>query len=474
MDAKMDLRRKIYDELVKWNASPDKLPLIVDGLRQVGKSYIVDKFAHENYENVITYDFRHRKVLRSIFNGNLDVDTIIENSAPYFPDKEFVPHKTILVFEEIGDCSLARTSLKSFAQDGRFAVIATGSLLGVLNYRRKTKAAIPTGFEKIIQMSSMDFEEFLWACGVKESEIDVLKRHAANLEELPASLADYYKQMLRRYILIGGMPESVKAYLQTNNYIKSREILEGLLRDYRGDFGRFINENNEEEIDYRLQAQLNRIFDSVPAQLSRETDTHKFKYSEIKNGGRSSEFEEPFLWLEKSGLVYRCFNVKAIESPLEANADKSYFKAFLADIGLLMAMYPLSTSQEFLRNELGSRKGAIYENLAAVAINKAGLPLYYYSNGTEHLEIDFLLESEEGILLLEEKSTNGKMAASRNVMEGKTPYHASHCYKIISENFGKGSFYDAVPHFALPFLLKAITKKMKEGMNLEPLKFPEM
>ena len=448
--------------------------MIVDGLRQVGKSYIVDKFAHENYENVITYDFRHRKVLRSIFNGNLDVDTIIENSAPYFPDKEFVPHKTILVFEEIGDCSLARTSLKSFAQDGRFAVVATGSLLGVLNYRRKNKAAIPTGFEKIIQMSSMDFEEFLWACGVKESEIDVLKKHAANLEELPVSLADYYKQMLRRYILIGGMPESVKAYLQTNNYIKSREILEGLLRDYRGDFGRFINENNEEEIDYRLQAQLNRIFDSVPAQLSRETDTHKFKYSEIKNGGRSSEFEEPFLWLEKSGLVYRCFNVKAIESPLEANTDKSYFKAFLADIGLLMAMYPLSTSQEFLRDELGSRKGAIYENLAAVAINKAGLPLYYYSNGTEHLEIDFLLESEEGILLLEEKSTNGKMAASRNVMEGKTPYHASHCYKIISENFGKGSFYDAVPHFALPFLLEAITKKMKEGMNLEPLKFPEI
>ena len=474
MTTKMDLRRKIYDELVKWNANPDKLPLIVDGLRQVGKSYIVDKFAHENYENVITYDFRHRKILRSIFSGNLDVDTIIENSAPYFPDKEFVPHKTILVFEEIGDCSLARTSLKSFAQDGRFAVIATGSLLGVLNYRRKNKAAIPTGFEKIIQMSSMDFEEFLWACGVKESDIDVLKKHASNLEELPAALADYYKQMLRRYILIGGMPESVKAYLQTNNYIKSREILEGLLRDYRGDFGRFINENNEEEVDYRLQAQLNRIFDSVPAQLSRETDTHKFKYSEIKNGGRSTEFEEPFLWLEKSGLVYRCFNVKAIESPLEANADKSYFKAFLADIGLLMAMYPLSTSQEFLRNELGSRKGAIYENLAAIAINKAGLPLYYYSKGAEHLEIDFLLESEEGILLLEEKSTNGKMAASRNVMEGKTPYHASHCYKIIAENFGKGSFYDAVPHFALPFLLEAITKKMKEGMNLEPLKFPEM
>ena len=137
MGQNYDFKRKIYNELVEWNNNPDKVPLIVDGLRQVGKSYIVDKFAHEKYENVIIYDFRHNKVIRKIFNGNLDVDSIIRNSTPYFPNQKFVPHKTILVFEEIGDCPLARTSFKSFAQDKRFTVIATGSLLGVLNYRKK-------------------------------------------------------------------------------------------------------------------------------------------------------------------------------------------------------------------------------------------------------------------------------------------------------------------------------------------------
>lgn len=142
--------------------------------------------------------------------------------------------------------------------------------------------------------------------------------------------------MIKRYVVVGGMPESIKLFLRTNNYIKSREYLEGLIKDYRADFGRFINDKNEEEIDYRLQTTLNKILDSIPSQLARETDTHKFKYSEIKKGGRASEFEGPFEWLEKVGLVLRCFNLNAIEKPLEANVDKNYFKAFITDIGLLM------------------------------------------------------------------------------------------------------------------------------------------
>ena len=250
--------------------------------------------------------------------------------------------------------------------------------------------------------------------------------------------------------------------------------MEGLIKDYRADFGRFMNDKNEEEIDYRLQTQLNLIIDSIPSQLARETDTHKFKYSEVKSGGRSSEFEEPFLWLEKAGLVLRCFNLTAIEKPLEANSDKTYFKAFVSDIGLLMAMYPLSTSQEFLRDELDSRKGAIFENLAAIMINKAGLPLYYFSRGSEHLEIDYIFESNKGIVLLEEKSINGKMSASRAVMEHKTPYKAEICYKVIRENFGQGDFYISVPQYAVTFLLDDIVKELKEGTALKPLEYPQL
>ena len=474
MDEDIVLKRKIYDDLLEWNSNPDKVPLIVDGLRQVGKSYIVDKFAHENYENVITYDFRHRKELRSIFNGNLDVDSLIEKSFPYFPNDKFIPNKTILIFEEIGDCPFARTSLKSFALDKRYAVIGTGSLLGVLNYRRKEKIEVPTGYEKIIHMSSLDFEEFLWANGVDEKAISTLKNYIKQKKELPSALANFYKGMIERYVVIGGMPGSVKEFLKTNNFIKSREYLEGLIKDYRSDFGRFINKDDEEEVDYSLQAKLNKVFDSIPSQLAREADVSKFKYSEIKSGGRSKEFEEPFEWLEKAGLVLRCFNLHAIEEPLEANADSSYFKAFIADIGLLMAMYPLTTSTSFLTDKLDSRKGAIYEDLAAIMLNKAGFPLYYFASGMEHLEIDFIIETKDGINLIEEKSTNGKMSASRNVMEGKTSYKASKCYKVIRNNFGEGDFYTSIPQFYLPFLLDDIMGELKKGYTFEPLVYPKL
>ena len=469
----MDFKRKIYDQLVEWKDDPNRLPLIVDGLRQIGKSYIVDKFARANYENVVVYDFRHQNALRKIFDGNLDVDSIIMNSSPYFPNASFEPYKTVLIFEEIGDCPLARTSLKSFALDRRFDVIATGSLLGVLNFRRKTKIDIPVGYEKIIEMTSMDFEEFLWANGVRESDIDVLKEHIKTNEELPLPLENFYKEMLKRYVIVGGMPNAVKAFLSTNNFIKSREILEGLLKEYRGDFGRFINDEEEEQIDYKLQASLNEIFDSIPSQLARESDTHKFKFSEVKKGGRSKEYEGTFEWLEKAGLVIRCFNLKAIETPLESNKDKTYFKAFISDIGLLMAMYPIATSQAFLRDELDSRKGAIFENLAAIFIHKAGLPLHYFSNGSDHLEIDYIFESNEGIVLYEEKSTNGKMAASRAVMENRTKFHAAKCYKIIRNNFGRGDFYYSIPQYASPFLLQDISNELQKGTELPPLKLPD-
>ena len=314
----MDFKRKIYQQLLEWKKDKNRLPLIVNGLRQVGKSYIVDKFAKENYENVIVYDFRHQKNLRLIFENSLDVDSIILNSSPYFAGSSFIPHKTVLIFEEIGDCPLARTSLKSFALDKRFDVIATGSLLGVINYRRKAKIDIPDGYEKIIEMTSMDFEEFLWANGVSESSINILKEHTKTLKELPVALDNYYKELLKRYIVVGGMPRSVVEYLSTNNYMKSRELLINLIKEYRGDFGRFINDKEEE------------------------------------------------------------------------------------------------------------------------------------------------------------KSTNCKAAAARNVMEGKTNYKAKACYKIIRNNFGTRSFFHSIPQYATSFLLDDVKTKLKEGVFLPPLDYPKI
>ena len=457
----MELKRKVYSDLLKWKNDPNHKPLIVEGLRQVGKSYIVNKFAKENYSNVIIFDFRHKKELRNIFNGDLDVDTIIKKARLYLPNDNFDLENTVIIFEEIGDCPLARTSLKSFYLDKRYDIIATGSLLGVINFRRKSKIQIPTGYEEYIKMTSLDFEEFLWANGIKEEQIDLLKKHTKEIKPLDDFTADFYKKMMKDYVAIGGLPEVVSKFIETNrNYIEARNILERLLVDYRSDFGRFVNDNGDEEIDYHLQSQLNRIFDSIPKQLARENDVNKFKYSELSKGGRASEFKEGFEWLEKAGLVLRCFNTKALEIPLSMNVDETYFKAFISDTGLLMAMYPIITLRDFLNDNLDSRKGAIYENLAAVLINKAGFPLYYFANGEKHLEIDFLLESVDGLILYEEKSTNGKMAASKAIMNKQTPYKANKCYKIIENNFGEGSFYTSIPQYCAPFLLEEIKNKI--------------
>lgn len=453
----MEIKRKAYEQLLKWKNKKNHKPLIVEGLRQVGKSYIVNKFANENYKNVIVYDFRHNRELINIFNGNLDVDTIIKKSSLYFLNKNFYLNDTVLIFEEIGDCPLARTSLKSFALDGRYDIIATGSLLGVINYRRMNKANIPTGYEEYLKMTSLDFEEFLWANGFDEKQINELKYHTKNELEIDNFTANVYKQVIKDYIVIGGLPEVVSVFIESNkNYLEARNVLNRLLIDYRNDFGRFITDDGKEQIDYRLQSKLNMIFDSIPRQLALEKDVRKFKYSEIKKGGRANEFKEGFEWLEKAGLIIRCFNVKAIAKPLELNVDETYFKAFISDMGLLMAMYPISTIKDFLNNNLDSKKGAIFENLAAITINKANLPLYYFARTQEHLEIDFLIESSNGIVLYEEKSTNGKMAASYQIMIGKSPYKAYKCYKIIENNFGKGTFYTSIPQYCAQFLLDDI------------------
>lgn len=254
--------------------------------------------------------------------------------------------------------------------------------------------------------------------------------------QLSPALEAYFEEALKRYLALGGLPEVIQSFLSSgNNYMEARSVQTRLLHDYRGDFGRFINDDGSEGIDYALQTKLSQVFDSIPKQLSRENENYKFKFSEVKHGGRLSQFTDAIDWLEKAGLILRVYNTKAIESPLEAKADKDAYKIFLADTGLLMASYPLSILQDYLQGKLGSRKGALYENLAATMIHKAGFPLYYYGDSVRHLEIDYLLETKDGITLYEEKSTNGRMAASKAVMEGKTPYHASKCMKVIQSGF---------------------------------------
>lgn len=467
----MDFKRKAYSQLLKWKNTKNHKPIIVKGLRQVGKSYLVSKFAKENYDNVVVFDFRHQPVLRSCFQDGYDVDRILALSRLYLPSSKYVPYHTAIIFEEINDCEEARTSLKAFALDGRYDILATGSLLGVNRYRREKKASIPTGYEEYLEMSSLDFEEFLWAMDTPLNAIDDIKKSLTSLEEINPSYHEYFKEMTIRYIAIGGMPEAISAFLLNgNDYLEARKVQERLLTDYRGDFGRYITDDGKEMVDYNLQMKLNEVMDSLPSQLSHDSDSLKFKFADIRKGARQNQYSDVIDWLSKAGLVLTVYNTSAIESPLEANKINNNFKLFLSDIGLLMACFPLSTLQELINHELGSRKGAIYENLSATMIHKAGFPLYFYGNFARHLEIDFLLETRDGITLMEEKSTNGKMAASRNVMEGKTPYHAAKCIKIIEDGIGRGNFFTSYPQYLEPFYLQMERERLESGLLAKEIK----
>lgn len=319
-------------------------------------------------------------------------------------------------------------------------------------------------------MQPMDFEEFLWASGVSDEAIQLLSDSIKNVKDLPSSYELMFEELLKRYIVVGGMPEAVDAFLTNNGgYLNARDVQLRLLNDYKCDFGRFVNDDGKESIDYSLQAKLNEVFSSIPSQLSRESGNSKFKISDVSKGGRLSSYESAIQWLNKAGLINIAYNVNAIEKPLALNKNLSCFKLFLADTGLLMASYPIVTLQDFLSDNLDSRKGAIFENLMATMLAKFGGDMFFYSDTKRHLEIDFLLETNEGIILLEEKSTNGKMAASKAVMHGETSYNVAGCVKFIKQGFGVGEFFTSLPQYAAPWYLEQRNLSTKESIKCKQI-----
>ncbi len=459
----MELKRKAYQKLLEWKARPNHKPLIVEGLRQVGKSYLVSAFAKENYENVVVFDFRYDPKTRKFFQGDLSVDAILRNAYPYFPSSMFVSNKTAIVFEEIGDCAQARTALKSFALDGRFDVLATGSLLGVAGYRKGKKQPLPTGYEEFLELTSLDFEEFLWAIGATADFIQEIKNSLQTFKPLPEAYVEYGKQAIKAYMLVGGLPDAVVAFIESNgDFFAARRVVEGLLKDYEEDFGRYIDDNGEEKVDLVLKGRLSMVWKSIPIQLARENGNSKFRYASVGGRGRKEDFGLCIDWLEEAGLIVKSRNTVAPEPPLKSNAIDNEFKVFVADPGLLSACYEASLVALTLEELLGARKGALVENLIATMFHKAGLGCYYYANSLEHKEIDFLLEHMGGIVLVEAKSTKGGMGASKALVadESNKVYHNYSSMKVNESNFGEGSFYKTVPHYALPFYLSSVVEEL--------------
>lgn len=436
------LKRKIETYLSEWKKSKNRKPLVIKGVRQCGKTYIVKKFAKENYDELVYMNFILEPDKKSAFAGNLDVETIILNLSALIPGSRFVSGKTCIILDEIQECKEARTALKSFCIDGRFDVIATGSLLGVKGYgRRRDKNheeqgmdSVPVGYETVIEMHPLDFEEFLWANGIGNKVIDSIKSCFANESMVPDGIHSAMMNLLYRYIIVGGLPEVVTCFLETKNieliYKKQRTII----NEYEEDMVKYAEDSDKPHI--------RECFESIPKQLAKENK--KFQYSIVKKGGRASRYIGSLQWLEDAGIVERCYNTTITELPLSGNAIENCFKVYTTDIGVLMGMLDYGTQADILRGNLLGYKGAIFENLMADFLCKSGQKLYYFQKESG-LEIDFLVRFEGECVLLEVKSNTGRAKSVATILKNKDVYHVNNAIKLGQYNVGRAGEILTVP-----------------------------
>lgn len=442
------LKRKIESVLEKWKDSEHKKPLVIKGIRQCGKTYIVQKFAKENYESVVYLNFILEPDKKSAFAGNIDVDTIILNLSALIPDSRFINGRTCIILDEIQECREARTALKSFQIDGRFDIIATGSLLGVRGYGKSEKRAeggqdsVPVGYETVIEMHPLDFEEFLWANGISGKVIDTVKSCFKKESVIPEGVHKVMMELLYRYVIVGGLPEVVNTFLETKNIELTYQMQRNLIAGYEEDMVKYASDADK--------ARIRECFESIPKQLAK--DNKKFQYSVVRKGGRSSQYISSIQWLEDAGLVKRCYNTQITELPLEGNSIKECFKLYTTDIGLLVAMLDYGTQADILKGNLLGYKGAIFENLMADFLCKSGQKLYYFQKDSG-LELDFLVRYKGECVVIEVKAKSGKAKSLRTVLKNKDIYHIKNAIKLGKYNLGRESEVLTIPLY-MGFLVK--------------------
>jgi predicted AAA+ superfamily ATPase len=443
--------RKINDTLLDWKNNPNKKPLIIKGCRQCGKTSSVMEFANKHYPHVVYLNFHEHREYKSFFAGALDVDTITFNISAGVKNSRFVPNKTCLVLDEIQDCPNARSSLKFFKLDGRFDVVCTGSLLGVNGYKTKEEldeeraASIPVGFETVVTMYPMDFEEWLWANGIEHQHIDYLRKCMADEKPVNEAIHDRMRQLLLRYIVVGGMPEAVSTFLNTNDMNEVLTVQQGIVEAYKADM-----------LKYALQEDkpyIRECFDSIPAQLAKENK--KFQYNVIRKNARSRDYMGSLQWIEDAGIIRRCYNTSITELPLSGNAIPDNFKVYMADIGLLVSMLEEGTTWSILQGELHGYKGAIYENLMADILGKMGRKLYFFQKESG-LELDFLIRYKGECVPVECKARTGNAKSMKTVLNHPEKYHVFHALKFGDYNVGREGSILTLP-FYMAFLLTECT-----------------
>ena len=440
-----ELRRKFYDRLVQWKATKHQECLLVKGARQIGKTFIVEKFGREQYESFIEINFILEPEACSIFEGSLKAEDLYRKISAYDATRRMVPGRTLIFLDEIQECANARTALKSFALDGRYDVVASGSLLGIKYKNKKTRdrrvpKSIPVGYERQVTMHSLDFEEFLWARGITEEAIDILKGYCERGETVPDAVNRKYSDLLKEYLIVGGMPAVVNAYVASGNFGPVQEEQEKILASYVDDIHKYAESTDIPKIEACYRA--------IPRLLAREN--RKFKYAEVEKGGSERKYASSVDWLCDASLASRALNVTVAEVPLNAQIRDGWFKLYLSDVGLLSALYGTETKGLLYSGRLkGNAKGGLYENLIAGVLERKGIPLYYFKNEDGSREVEFAIERDGGIVPIEVKASNGATVSLNEVLEKpQTPYG----YKFVDGNVGVSGKKITLPHYMAMYI----------------------
>ncbi len=441
------LKRKVYRELLEWRSERKnglKKCLLIKGARQVGKSYIVKAFGKAEYRSFIYIDFFRQPNLKAIFNGELSADEIYKRMTANMPEIELIRGDTLIFLDEIQYCGNARTAIKFLADDMRYDVISSGSLLG-LSYgddddaNVETPSSIPVGYERQIEMRSLDFEEFLWAYGYKEETIAELKGYLDNGEQIPESIHNRYEMLFREFMVVGGMPEVVADFAENKDFNRVARIQADILAEYQDDISKHAKGREKQYV--------RMCYDAVPKQLAREIK--KFQYSTVEKGQTRRKFGGSIKWLKDANIVNACYNVREPYLPLMANADENQFKLYINDTGLLTRMYGTEIKLAILNNTIkGNAKGGIYENVIAECLVKRGYALYYYKPDDSH-EIEFIIEKNSGTVPVEVKAGNTASVSLNTFIKDFSPNIA---YKLIGGRNGVNGVKYTLPHYMVMFL----------------------
>ena len=426
--------RKISQFLLEWKQSPYRKPLILQGARQVGKTYSVLEFGRERYENVAYFNFETTPSLAKTFEESIEPGYLIPILSR-LANQTIVREKTLIVFDEVQLCERALTSLKYFCEQApEYHIVVAGSLLGVAVNRGKF--SFPVGKVDMKTLYPMDLEEFLLACGEK-ALVEQIRDCFVHDTPMPAVLHEAALNYYRQYLLVGGMPDCVSKFIETGDYLLVRHIQDTLLTAYLNDMSKYNKENETKKT--RL------VYDNITVQLSKKNT--RFQYKLVKKGGRASEFENAIEWLVLSGIVKRIYRVEQVKKPLENYRDIDAFKTYVSDVGLLCAKKEI-VPEDILypTHELDDFKGGMTENYVCTQLTAGGYTSYYWTADRGGYEIDFLIQREGSILPIEVKAGEHTKAKSLEVYQ-KT-FQPEYTVKLSAKNFGMENGQKSVPLYA--------------------------